>query len=79
MLKQFDFKRFLNLKDAWLSNISLEWLIQGHIKQQEASELVEKAEDAFSYNRMSKEAFLSSRLVKMRDRTCYNLSEVNLD
>lgn len=78
-LKQFDFLRFLKLKEIWLKDITFEWLIQGHIKQQQAIELVEKAENAFKYNRIEKEDFQSARLVKMRDKTCYSFSEVSID
>ena len=35
-LKQIDFKVFLQMKELWLKNITFEWLIQGHIKQEQA-------------------------------------------
>jgi len=36
-LEQLDYGMFMEMKDQhWLKNVSLEWLIQGHVSQEEA-------------------------------------------
>ena len=74
-----DFETFLSLKKNFLQNLDMVWLITGHLDEKEALKIVECTENSLKFKRISEEDVeSSSRCVKLRDRTVYNLENQNL-
>ena len=71
------YEKFLAMKVEWLKNIHLTWLIQGHLSQESALKMIDTAESALNYQKMSKNDINYRRLVKLNDRTVYNLELTN--
>jgi hypothetical protein len=38
--EELDFKNFLELKSKWFKNLRMEWLIAGHLTQNEALTII---------------------------------------
>ena len=71
------FEKFLILKNQWLRNMHLTWLIQGHLSQESALSMASIAEEALNYQPVRKSDIDFSRLVKLSDRTIYNFEQSN--
>lgn len=55
----------------------LTWLIQGHLTESDAVEMVRTAETALDYSPMQKDDLAVARLVKLAERTVYNFERDN--
>ena len=55
----------------------LTWLIQGHLRKEDALNMVDVAEQSLDYKRISKDEINYTRLVKLNDRTIYNFEKSN--
>lgn len=54
-LVPFTYERFLEMKQNWMKNLVLEWLVQGHITKQDAWELVDRTCECITgYKEISK-------------------------
>ena len=66
------FDDFTMMKKKWLKNLSLQWLIQGHLSQEDALKMVEITEQSLQSKMIAKEDCDMYRLVKFQDKTVYN-------
>ena len=57
----------------------LTWLIQGHLTEDDALKMVEVAEKSLDYTRINKDDINYTRLVKLKDRSVYNLEHSNMN
>jgi len=57
----------------------LTWLIQGHLTEENALNMVDVAENSLAYTRISKDDINYNRLVKLNDRSVYNLERSNFN
>lgn len=71
------FKQFTALKSRWLENLHPEWLIQGHLTGSEALELVDIAEEALSFDRITEDEVELRRCVKLEPRSVYSFEKKN--
>jgi secreted Zn-dependent insulinase-like peptidase len=78
-LNDMDVPKFLKYKDIWLRNVSLEWLIQGHITEERALTVVDQSEEALNFQGMDKDLINLERCIKLKEKTVYQKSEVNVD
>ena len=53
---ELDYQKFLRMKEEWLTNVRMEWLIIGHLTSDKAKEIVEAAQKSFKFNELSEEA-----------------------
>jgi hypothetical protein len=44
------------MKQYWLNNLDLIWLIEGHLTKESALKMVQTAEDAIKFRRLNREA-----------------------
>lgn len=73
------FEKFIELKSQWLQNMHLTWLIQGHLTEANALKMVELAENALTFNRVSKDDIDFVRMVQINERSIYELERSNQD
>lgn len=71
------YDKFLALKCHWLSNLHITWLIQGHLVEDDALNMVRVAESALDYQPLAKDYMNYLRLVKLNDRTVYSFEHTN--
>ena len=45
MLKEFEFKDFLEYAQRWMKSMKMEWLISGHLTKDDAMKIVNFAEE----------------------------------
>jgi hypothetical protein len=45
-MEEFTFEQFVEMKQFWLNNLDLIWLIEGHLTKESALQMVKTAEDA---------------------------------
>lgn len=55
----------------------LTWLIQGHLTEQDAIQMVQTAETALAYKHVDKDDISKGRLVKLTDRSIYTFERSN--
>lgn len=53
---QLDYSMFLKMKEEWLKNVRMEWLIMGHLDSNRAKEIVDAAQNSFKYKELSEDA-----------------------
>lgn len=63
----------------WLENVSLEWLVQGHLTEQDCVEVCNLAEKALNFNAIDKRILNQERCIKLKDKSVYDVTEVNID
>lgn len=73
------YEQFLEMKKRWLRQMHLTWLVQGHLTQDEALNMVDIAEKALAYVPIPKSEVNFMRLVKLGDRSVYNFEEANVN
>ena len=59
------------MKETFLRNLEMIWLIQGHLTEQDALEMVDTTEKAIKFNRISEDDIEVSRCIRLDDRTVY--------
>ena len=66
----------MDLKSKWLGSFKMQWLVQGHLTQESAVNIVERACQAIGYkpehDNMPNEY---KRMVKLEPNTVFNFSE----
>lgn len=67
------------MKKRWLKNIDLVWLIEGHLTEQQAKQVVVNTEEAMKFKRIESDKVSENRTVQLADRTVYNFRQVNED
>ena len=65
------------MQQEWLRNISILWLIQGHLTQEDALKMVEVAESSIKFNRIQESDINLPRCIKLNDLTVYNFEHSN--
>ena len=50
-----DFQLFLSLKNNFLKNLEMVWLITGHLDKNQALQIVETTENTLKYKKISEE------------------------
>lgn len=78
-LEAMDLDTLKVFQKRWLNNLTLEWLVQGHLTQAEALEAINNAEAALNFKTMDKSLVNKERCVRLKDRTVYQQSKVNED
>ena len=71
------FEHFIAMKERWLKNLHLVWLIQGHLTQEDAMDIVRMAETSLGHQKVHKDDIDFSRMVCLRDRTVYQYENSN--
>ena len=71
-VEDMDFAEFMQMKSQWLVNLYPEWLITGHLTSEEAVEMVDVAEKALNFNRISKEEVELRRCIRLDTKTVYS-------
>ena len=79
LTEDLTFERFLDLKKTWLKNLKTEWLVMGHLTQQEALELVYESEKGMSFTPLDENHLPICRLVKLPSRSVHEMEEINED
>lgn len=77
ILKELDFDAFMDLKKDWLKQLSAEWLIQGHIDEDECVQMVKLAEDCLDSSFLKSDDCERLRIFKIMDRSVYNFEQYN--
>lgn len=73
------FELFNQLKAQWLSHMRLEWLLMGHLFEEEALKIVSDAESVLKYKPIDKLDLHLTRLVQIPERSVNEYNEVNED
>lgn len=60
-----------------MKNLYPEWLILGHLTEEEAIDMVNTAEKALNFNRISKNEAEYKRCVRMDEATVYSYENIN--
>eukprot|EP00347_Sterkiella_histriomuscorum_P004511 403360183 len=76
---QLDYKTFLDMKNQWLKNIKIEWLVMGHINQEDAVKIVKDCENSLVFNEISQEDLDYQRVAKFPPNYLAEFEEVNQD
>jgi len=76
-LENITYEIFMELKEDWLRNLHLEWLIQGHLEKEDAIKMVKIAEESLGHNHISRDDIDRSRCVKLADKTVVNYKQYN--
>ena len=71
LYERLTYDKFMQLKQVWLKNISLTWLIQGHLTQESALKMVQSTEVALAFSPISTSDIECFRLVKLQNQTVY--------
>lgn len=71
------FEQFTELKRRWLTNLHPEWLIQGHLTGDEALELVDIAEEALNFDRITEDEVELRRCVRLDPSSIYSFEKKN--
>lgn len=77
--ENLSFEAFLQLKAIWFDGLNLTWLIQGHITETDALEMVEIAESSLKHKPVSLYDCHLRRIIHLRDRNIYEWKETNAD
>lgn len=65
-LEQLSYEKFIEIKNHhWLKNVSLEWLIQGHISQDEAVSMAKQNLDFISEGKHSAPKLKNNPSIKL--------------
>jgi secreted Zn-dependent insulinase-like peptidase len=68
------------MKSKWLNNFRTEWLVMGHLTEEEARLLVQESEKQLIYRHYDgKEEIPNTRLVQLQPRSVYDYQEINED
>jgi secreted Zn-dependent insulinase-like peptidase len=63
---ELTFEKFLQMKSKWLNNFRTEWLVMGHLTEEEARLLVQESEKQLIYRHFDgKEEIPNTRLVQL--------------
>ena len=76
---EISYEHFIKLKNDWLSNMKIEWLIMGHLTKQEAVRIVAESEIALKYKRINDEHEPIIRMLQLKDNSVYDYERVNED
>ena len=76
-LERLTFDQFKSTQQQWLRNISILWLIQGHLTENDALKIVDLAENSIEFNRINESDVSLNRCVKLKDRTVYEFERSN--
>lgn len=76
-MKAMTFDDFNDMKRLWLSNMDFIWLIEGHLTEDDALDMVKCTEASIKFNRISYETVGSSRSIVFNERTIYTRRFVN--
>jgi secreted Zn-dependent insulinase-like peptidase len=79
LTEELTFSRFLELKSMWLQNICNEWLIMGHLTEQEAREIVRLTELELKYKPIDPSQIPLNRLVQLPALSVSEYEEKNYD
>ena len=63
----------------FLQTISLEWLIQGHITEEKALNIVNRCEEQLNFKNGDPYLVRVDRCMKLNSNTAWELSDVNID
>jgi secreted Zn-dependent insulinase-like peptidase len=61
--EELTFERFNMMKENWLQNIRNEWLIMGHLTEEEALDIVKATESKLKYKPLNPNLIPTQRLV----------------
>ena len=72
------YEKFLKqMKEQWLKRLHVVWLIQGHLEEADAMEIVTRAETSLAHQRIHTDDIDFARLVRLNDRTIYSFERTN--
>ena len=79
LLNDMDFSIFLEMKKNWLTHMRHEWLIMGHVTEEEAKAMVHMTESELKYNPIDPSQIPVHRLVHLQPHSVSEYQEKNFD
>jgi secreted Zn-dependent insulinase-like peptidase len=67
------------MKELWLNNVNFEWLIMGHLVEEEALKIVRDVESALKFKALDKDDLTCARLVSLPQNTITEYNEISSD
>ena len=78
-IKELSFARFIEMKGAFLKKIRMVWLIEGHLTERDALEMVEITERAVgSFSAVKKQDLRMGVCRKLKEGHIYNMESLNV-
>ena len=77
-IENITFEDFLEFKSKFMKTMKFQWLIQGHLTQDQALELTDLARNFIEFKDLDEDDILQFNLmVKLPDHTVFNYEKVN--
>lgn len=77
--EEMSYEKYIEMQKNWLKNLKLEWLIMGHLEEEEALKIVDSVEGSLKYNKIEKEDLHTTRLAKIPEMSIHEYNELNTD
>lgn len=77
--EELDYKTFLEMKQQWLNNVRIEWLVAGHITDKDALQIVNDCERSFKFRKITADEIPEQRLIKLPTNYVAEYEELNED
>lgn len=77
--EELSFEKFMEMKDHWLKTLKTEWLIMGHLTEEEALKIVTESQNSLDYKPLNEDQMIASRLVQLPGRSVSEFEELNED
>lgn len=79
ILDELSFEKFQEMKKKWLQNVSFQWLIQGHLTEEEAKEIARSAQASLVHKplQMSQLKDAIKGMIKLPNKTVLDYEEMN--
>lgn len=79
ILDELSFEKFQEMKKKWLQNVSFQWLIQGHLTEEEAKEIARSAQASLVHKPLQKSQLKDAikGMIKLPNKTVLDYEEMN--
>ena len=78
-IESITFDKFNFMKQKWLRNLALTWLIEGHLTAENALKMVQMTEASIDFCKICPDSIPLQRVVELSERTIYTWRETNRD